>query len=134
MQRRFKVQDYFLQFEVIENLIRSGEKEFWHGGYGAFDFMAASVIWELKKKYPDIKSVLILPYLNQKIRITQYDETLYPDLEHVPPRYAITHRNRWMVENADVVIAFVRHDWGGAAQTLKYAVRKHKKVIQYKKK
>ena len=118
-------------FSVIEELIQSGEKEFWHGGYGAFDSMAASVVWELKQKYPYIKSVLVLPYLNKKICITKYDETLYPDLENVLPRYAISYRNRWMMEKADVVVAFVQHDWGGAAQTLKYAIRKQKRIIQY---
>lgn len=118
----------------MEDCIRAGETEFWHGGYGAFDFMVANMIWELKQKYPQIKSVLVLPYLNQSIRVTKYDETIYPDLENIPPRYAIVHRNRWMVERADIVIAFVQHEWGGAAQMLRYAVRKQKKIIRYESK
>lgn len=49
-------------------------------------------------------------------------ETLYPDgLEDVPLRYAIVHRNRWMVEHSQHIIAYVTHGWGGVAATLKVA-------------
>ena len=36
-----------------------------------------------------------------------------------------------MVSEADVVIAYVTHGWGGAAKTLEYARRSGKKVISY---
>ena len=38
--------------------------------------------------------------------------------------FAIFHRNCWMVEIADVVVAYVLHDWGGAATTLGHALKK----------
>ena len=60
-----------------------------------------------------------------------YDSTVYPPLEAVPRRFAITHRNRWMVDVADVVVAYVLHDWGGAATTLRYANQKAKRSIRY---
>ena len=34
-----------------------------------------------------------------------------------------------MVEEADLVIAFVAYSWGGAAKTLEYAKRKKKTII-----
>lgn len=34
-----------------------------------------------------------------------------------------------MVDEADVVAAYVLHDWGGAAKTLDYAMKKRKTVI-----
>lgn len=37
-----------------------------------------------------------------------------------------------MVNDADVVIAYVQHSWGGAAQTLEYAEQKRKRIILYK--
>ena len=61
-----------------------------------------------------------------------YDWTVYPGLENVPRRFAISHRNRYMVDMADFVVAYVTHGWGGAAQTLEYANRKKKSIIQYK--
>lgn len=57
-------------------------------------------------------------------------DTIFPEgLELVPRRFAITHRNRWMVDQADYVVAYVDHNYGGAAQTLKYAKGKGTKQI-----
>lgn len=78
-----------------------------------------------------IRSVLILPYLEKKIDMKKYDETIYPDLESVPKRYAIVHRNRWMVEKSDILIAYVTHNWGGAAKMLEYAEQKKKVIYKY---
>lgn len=114
----------------VEQLILDGATMFFHGGYGQFDHMAASVVWRLKGKYPHIESVLVLPYLDRAVDASIYDSTTYPPLEKVPRKYAIARRNRWMVENSDVIIAFVRHSWGGAAVTLEYAERKGLRVIQ----
>ena len=75
--------------------------------------------------------VLVLPYLNSTIDTSGYDYTVYPPLESVPPRFAISKRNQWMVEQVDVVVAYVTHSWGGAAQTLDYARRKKKRILQY---
>lgn len=58
-----------------------------------------------------------------------YDGSVYPPLETVPRRYAISKRNEWMVEQADVIISCVTHGWGGAATTLTYANRKKKSII-----
>ena len=38
-------------------------------------------------------------------------------------------RNEWMVDQSDIVVSGVTHDWGGAATTLKYATRKKKRII-----
>lgn len=54
-----------------------------------------------------------------------YDEIIYPPLEKIPKKFAILRRNEWMIDNADLVIAYIRRSWGGAAQTLKYAQKKH---------
>ena len=53
-----------------------------------------------------------------------YDGIIYPPLENVPPRFCISRRNEWMVDEANLVIAFVKYSWGGAAKTLEYAKRK----------
>ena len=93
--------------------------------------MAAGVVWELKERYPQIRSVLVLAYLNREIDTEHYDETTYPPLENVPQRFAISKRNQWMVDRADTVIAYVTHDWGGAAQTLQYAIRRSRRILQF---
>ena len=116
--------------EVSEALISRGATEFLLGGYGAFDNLAAGVLQELKKQHPNITTVLVLAYLDQPLRKTDYDSILYPPLEAVPRKFAISHRNRWMVKTADVVVAYVNYDWGGAATTLRQAVAQKKEIIQ----
>ena len=94
--------------------------------------MAASVLREQKKRYPQIELILVLAYLNTGRNTSGYDGTVYPPLETVPRRFAISHRNRWMVESADVVVAYVLRDWGGAAATLRCAKQKKKQIISYR--
>ena len=118
-------------FKVTKKLIQQGATTFYLGGYGAFDRVVASVLRELKKDYPQIELILVLAYLNTERNTSGYDSTVYPPLEAVPRRFAITHRNRWMVDVADVVVAYVLHDWGGAATTLRYANQKAKRSIRY---
>ena len=116
---------------VTQSLIEQGATTFYLGGYGAFDSLAASVLREQKKRYPQIELVLVLAYLNTRRDTSGYDRTVYPPLETVPRRFAISRRNRWMVESVDVVVSYVLHDWGGAATTLQYAKRKKKRIISY---
>lgn len=118
-------------YAVSESLIEQGAVTFYLGGYGAFDGLAASVLREQKKRYPQIELVLVLAYLNDRRDTSGYDRTVYPPLETVPRRFAISHRNRWMVEVSDVVVAYVLHNWGGAATTLRYAKQKKKKILLF---
>ena len=115
----------------VEELIRKGATGFYLGGYGSFDNMAASVVLGLKKKYPDICSVLVIPHLDRDIDTSGYDLTIYPPLETMPKQLAIARHSQWMIQAADVVVAYVRHGWGGAAATLEYARRKKKRIILY---
>lgn len=116
---------------VSHCLIEQGATTFYLGGYGAFDGLAASVLRKEKKNHPWIEMILVLAYLNGRQDAAGYDGSVYPELEKIPRRFAILHRNRWMVQSADVVVAYVLHDWGGAATTLRYAKQKRKRIISY---
>jgi len=114
---------------VIEDLIIKGATEFLFGGYGNFDILCAKVVKNLKNKYPYIKLTLVIAYLNRKYNLDFYDETVYPPIENTPLRFAILKRNQWMVQNSQILIAYVQNDWGGAAKTLQYAKKNKKKII-----
>ncbi len=117
--------------ETVDAFILNGAEFFYLGGYGGFDQMAASVLREKKRQHPHIESVLVLPYLDRKPPVGVYDSTVYPPLEKIPRRFAVLKRNQWMVDNADILVAYVTHSWGGAAQTLAYARRKKKPYLVY---
>ena len=128
---------------IIDILLKYAETEqevvCYTGGYGAFDWFAASCINKAKKAAPNIVSCLIIPYITAShldrinLHSKEFDETIYPPLENVPKRFAIIRRNEWMVDNSDLLIACVLYSWGGAAQTLEYAQRKKKSIINLAK-
>lgn len=100
-----------------------------NGGYGEFDRLAYRCTRRAKLSKSNIKNYLVIPYLLNKDIQCEHDEVIYPPLENVPLKWAICHRNEWMVDNADVLICYVGHDWGGAYRTLIYAKRKNKTII-----
>ena len=114
---------------VLRELISEGADSFLLGGYGAFDGLAASAVREMQAEFPHIRSTLVLPYIDRSFNTELYNGSVYPPLENVPRRFAISRRNEWMVDQADVIIAFVNHGWGGAAATLRYAERKKKRIV-----
>ena len=115
--------------QILSSLVKEGADTFLLGGYGSFDSIAAVAVRDLKKEYPGLRSILVVPYLIRDYDTSLYDESVYPPIEDVPKRFAISRRNEWMVDKADVIIAYVDHDWGGAAAALRYAERKKKRII-----
>ena len=116
-------------YDILEELINKGANEFLLGGYGAFDLLAAHTVKSLKEKYPHINSVFVCAYIDRGYDLNLYDCSEYPPIENVPKRFAIVKRNEWMIRQSDVLVAYVRYDWGGAAKTLKYAIKKQKHII-----
>ena len=113
---------------TIESLVVEGATQFLLGGYGHFDMLAARSVARAKLLHQNLESILVIPYLDRKHDTKLYDYTLYPGLEEVPLRFAISKRNEYMVDAADIIVAYVNHEWGGAAKTLEYARRKKKDV------
>ncbi len=116
---------------TVDYLMNRGAKTFYLGGYGGFDRLAAFVLHDISADNPSVESILVLPYLDREVEDDLYDGTIYPPLEIVPKRLAIIKRNEWMVDHADVIVAYVLHDWGGANAMLRYAIRKGKEIIRY---
>lgn len=125
---------YKMVYHTAEELIvRQSVTQFYCGGKGAFDRIAARAVYNLKIRYPHIRSCQVLAYLPKKFDSASddlFDETIYPEgLETVPLRLAYLRRNRWMVEQADFLIAYVKFP-GGAKTMLEYAKRKNRIQIR----
>ena len=118
---------------LLENTVGENFAKLYLGGYGAFDEFAYKVGKKYQENHPKVKLILIIPYINNRKNDlsceNQYDEIIYPGLENVPYRFAIPRRNKWMIDQADLVIAYVDHPWGGAYQTYLYAERSKKKIF-----
>lgn len=115
-----------LSAAVKTHIVQFGVTEFLVGNYGAFDRMAAHAVGEAKKEYPEVSQYLMLAYLPRPGSWVHapsgIDGTIFPEgLEKVPHKLAIPRLNRIMVQEADHVISYVIHSWGGAAKSLEYA-------------
>lgn len=127
-----------LQNVLLDILSSSPNAIFYLGGYGQFDGLCDLLLIDLQKNYPLLQRIFVTPYLDPSYnRLRQetdlYDEIVYPFEGKVPPRLAIIKRNQWMIDRADVVVAYVTHPFGGANETLEYAKKRKKHIVSLTK-
>lgn len=125
--------------ELIINLLRTHTYiEFLVGRNGEFDQLVSSEIRRAKKKYrnDNCTHTLVLPYATALLRNnydsfkSYYDQIeIYDNLYKAHYKEAIKLRNKLMVNNSDLIIFYLEHEYGGAYQTYKYAVKQEKKTI-----
>lgn len=127
---------YGVNTESIRNAIiyaiKSGINTFLNGGQGYFDEICATIVYQLKQEYPNIKNILVIPYRNFKIFNKDiFDEIIYPfdefEESYLSYRAAIPKRNRIIVSWSSMTISYVYRN-GGASITLDLA-RKNKLEI-----
>ena len=102
------------------------------GNNGFFDSNVISTLTELQDEYIHIKFFVVLAYMPSNSiyfeNITY--KTIFPEgIENIPPKFAILHRNKWMLEKSEYVITFVRRPFGGAAKFYDMALKQRKQVI-----
>lgn len=117
--------------EKLEDLIRNHNvDQFYVGNQGKFDAVVRSVLRKLSTQYPHIRYTIVLAYMPGKSdHLEDYTNTMIPEgIESIPPRYAISWRNRWMLRQSNFVVTYIIHPWGGAAQYAQQAIRQHKTV------
>ena len=117
---------------AIVSAINSGITTFLNGGQGYFDEICATIVYQLKQEYPNIKNILVIPYRNFKIFNKDiFDEIIYPfdefEESYLSYRAAIPERNRIVVSWSSMAISYVYRN-GGASRTLDLA-RKNKLEI-----
>ena len=108
------------------------------GGTGEFDAMAAQAVRRAKRREPQkqIALHLVLTYMENRLNLfpdeyrARFDEIYIPaGLADVYFKRAIPLRNRWMVDQAAVVVACVYRDFGGARAALEYARQRGKEIL-----
>ena len=105
------------------------------GRQGEFDIYVASVIKRVQKEVGKESNelTLVLPYAVVDLPFYEiyYDSIIIPEcLQGTHPKSAITQKNRWMIEQSDLVITLVDKETGGAYTALKYAKKWDKKIIR----
>jgi len=121
--------------EIIRDLIRAKPYvSFLIGRNGEFDEYAASIIKRVQrtvgKDNNDLTLVLPYPVADLEYYEAYYDSIIIPDsVSGVHPKSAITYRNRWAVEQSDLVIVNVTEMRGGAYTAMKYAEKLGKEIL-----
>ena len=114
--------------DLIEN---HGAIKFYVGNNGNFDTMVRRQLENLSQAYPITYNVVLAYLPTKKSEYDDYTNTIYPEgIETIPKRFAISYRNKWMVEQSDIVITYVARTYGGAWQFKAMAERQGKKVIE----
>lgn len=121
--------------ETLETYVNGKDVTFYMGLDGRFDWMAKNCCTEYKKKHGNASVVFVTPYIdepylrNLKYAIKEFDDILYPGLERIPKRFAISARNKYMIDNSDLLICYVRNLIGNANKCWKYADGKGVKTV-----
>ena len=125
--------------DLIYKLIQEHEYvEFLVGRDGDFDQIATSAVLSAKHSYAEHRCDVtwVMPYLKSEYTNNAEDFKNYYDYvevctesEKVHPKQAIQVRNRYMVDRSDLVVFWVERNSGGAYQTIKYAEKQGKKII-----
>ena len=114
--------------DLIEN---HDATEFYVGNNGNFDTMVRRQLENLSQTYPITYNIVLAYIPTKKSEYDSFTNTLLPEgIETIPKRFAISYRNKWMVEQSDVVVTYVTHSFGGAAQFKEMAERQGKTVIE----
>lgn len=127
-----------LEKSVIYLIEERGINTFYDGMARGFDLIAAGLVLKLKEKY-SIRLIACVPCRGQdssfsKINKNEYAEILKSCDEVIvlSERYyngCMQARDRFMVDNAEVVLAYLNEDSGGTWYTVNYAVQANKEIF-----
>lgn len=123
---------HILRSTLIDLIENKNVTKFYVGNHGGYDYMVRRLLMELKELYP-IEYAVVLAYLSSKKYASENEsptDTIFPDgIESVPRKFVINYRNKWMIEQSDYVVTYVKYTIGGAAQFKEMAEKKKKIVI-----
>lgn len=129
---------YQLEQTVIM-LIQAGIRFFGAGGARGFDTLAAQTILKLRRRYPHIKLILVLPCLSQTQGWRDEDIKVYESIKTAADKVTYTSekytqgcmhkRNRHLVDHSSICVCYLTEDRGGTAYTVNYAKKQGLTVI-----
>ena len=127
-----------LENEIIK-LINIGVRYFCTGGALGFDTLAALIVLDMRKKYPHIRLVLVIPCLEQYKNWDEDDKEIYNliwknanTIKYMSVDYdpkCMHQRNRKLVDLSSFCICYLTKPTGGTVYTVEYAKKKGINVV-----
>ena len=125
--------------KIFNKLIDDGIDTFLVGMALGFDTLCFLILEEIRKKKP-IKIIACIPCIEQPERFSDRQRQEYfrmiesaDQKIYVSKNYnskCMQKRNEFMVDNSSIVIAHCIRDFGGTANTIKYAMKTNKPVVR----
>ena len=118
---------------LLEEIVGDQPCDFYLGGIDHFDHLMRRYCAEYQKTHQHSVLFLVAPIVGQTnlpgpFVTERYDAILYPSIEPLFPLDAISRRDRWMVERADIVIMNIRDEHMSENEIYQFAVKKSKTV------
>lgn len=117
--------------DTIEMLIWQGYTHFLSGGAMGMDMYAGEIVLELRKQYPWIALEVAVPFDDQATKWppeyrNRYDAIIYQAdiitcVHHTYTKRCMFDRNRYLIDNADLLLAAYDGKPGGTQMTCEYA-------------
>ncbi len=119
--------------KAVISLIERGVVFFGNGGAVGFDQLAAETVLRLKKDYPHIRLVMVLPCPPEQQSLYWSNEQrkhysklliLADKVRVLSPKYTsdcLHKRNQHLVNNSGYIICYLRKQSGGTFNTVNYA-------------
>ena len=123
--------------EIIDKVIKNGYKTFLVGMAWGFDLKVFETL--LTKKNQNIDIIACVPCKNQEIYFKNSEKQKYINylkkadkIVYVSNEYfegCMQKRNRYLVDNSSLLIAYIYSNMGGTKNTVLYAEKKGKNII-----
>jgi len=126
--------------KTILNAINDGYDYFISGMALGIDMLCADLILELKKGHPNIKLECAIPCLNQTAKWNDESKVSYDNILKLADKITyvsncnyyngcMAKRNKFMVDNSDMLIAVFNGSEGGTKQTIEMAKNKNLIIV-----
>ncbi len=122
--------------EFILHLIALGATEFFFGGRGEFDYLAAEIVGELKQEFPFLKRTYCYASSKEQYSLPKFsDRSMYDDfvlLDFYEQTFKVLHlRNCAMVNVSDFCVFYVDENAkvSGSKLSFEYALKKKKPFV-----
>ena len=117
--------------EHLIPLLEQGVRYFGVGGALGFDTLVAEKLLDLRRQYPQIRVILVLPFRGYQSRWTAAQQARAARIKSrvdkvvyccdAPSREAFLARDRHLVDGSTYCIGYCTRTTGGTAYTLRYA-------------
>lgn len=129
-----------LREQIIRLIEEDGVSYFITGMAMGIDMYAAEIVLDLKARYPALLLECAIPYEEQAMRWTNALRERYYDIASkcdketmLQTRYSadcFQRRNRYMVDQADIVLAVWNGQPSGTGSTVRYAMERGKQIYR----